>query len=386
MIPHTDKKTRPESRKPSEAEVVLWLKRHLIREGLQHRQVREILVDADPSYLRAPFSKELQPTGTVWIGSWRPDVTCVLGDERTEKIIGIEVKSNSEHEKGIVQAARYRDGVHESYLCVPWINSKLPDWLRDGATHNGVGLIRAGVDRLTIEVQAPRLRPDPTILLATRRYLLGESSLRALGLNKPLHYAAALMAFTYYREPREALITIWGLKGSAVTHAIRGAKTLGLMSDDEKVTLKGRAYSEILKTLGFDLANDRALTSKRRLVDFNPGYAAVLRSVLLDHPAVHMIASVLIKHGGGPMTIMRVAELALIEDEGMARAVFGTPPEDPEVWQIRPSTRFSLKAALYDTGIIDSPLARGASSPSGTGGYDPTSDIWQLGLMCVATY
>lgn len=386
MIPHTDKKTRSESRKPSEAEVVLWLKRHLIREGLQHRQVREILVDADPIYLRAPFSRELHPTGTLWIGSWRPDVICVLGDERAEKIIGIEVKSNSEHEKGIVQAAQYRDGVHESYLCVPWGNSKLPDWLREGATHNGVGLIRAGVDRLTIEVQAPRPRPDPTILLTTRRYLLGESSLRALGLNKPLHYAAALLAFTYYREPREALNTIWGLKGSAVTHAIRGAKTLGLMSDDEKVTLKGHAYSEILKTLGFDLANDRVLTSKRRLIDFNPGYGAVLRSVLLDHPAVQMIARVLIKHGGGPLTIIQLVELALIEDEGMARAVFGIPPEDPDVWQIRPSTRFNLKAALYDIGIIDSPLARGASSPPGTGGYDPMSDIWQVGSMCVDAY
>ena len=86
------------------------------------------------------------------------------------------------------------------------------------------------------------------------------------------------------------------------------------------------------------------------------------------------------------MTIVRLAELAFIEDEGMARAVFGIPPVGHEGWHIRPSTRFNLKAALYDTGIIDSPLARGASSPPRLGGYDPMSDIWQLGSTCVAPY
>src|SRR5689334_17594025 len=98
MSPHTNRRARPEPRKLSEAEVVVWLKRHLIREGLQDRPVREILVDADPSYLHTPFRRELEPTGTVWIGSWRPDVICVLDDDRAERIVGIEVKANTEQE------------------------------------------------------------------------------------------------------------------------------------------------------------------------------------------------------------------------------------------------------------------------------------------------
>src|SRR5262249_38383739 len=295
------------SRGPSEAEVVLWLKRYLVKEGLQGRTARDILVDADSSYLRSSFRRELEPTGTVWIGSWRPDMLCVVDDNRAERIIGFEVKSNADHEKGIVQANRYRDGVHESYLCVPLSNSKTPDWLRETALQNGVGLMRASPEQVEIEVQPTRPRPDPKILLATRRYLLGETSLRALGLNKPLHYAAVLMAYAYAEEPLDALRNIWRLKGSAINHAIRGAKTLGLLSADEQVTMKGNAYAKIFKALLFDLAKARGLT-KRRLVDCEPGFAAVLQSILLDHPAVDMIIRVLVRHGGGPMTVIQLAE------------------------------------------------------------------------------
>lgn len=115
----------------------------------------------------------------------------------------------------------------------------------------GIGLIRVGVERLSIEVRPTRVLPDPKMLLTTRRYLLGESSLHALGLNKPLHYAAALIAHTNQNEHRTALRDNWNLKGSAIPHAVRGARTLGLISSDGKVTLKGHAYSEILKRLGF---------------------------------------------------------------------------------------------------------------------------------------
>jgi hypothetical protein len=81
---------------------------------------------------------------------------------------------------------------------------------------------------------------------------------------------------------------------------------------------------------------------------------------------------------GRPARIDELARRAHLVDEGVALALFGPPPDPGQPWQIRPSTRFQLKAALYDVGLLDSPLARGASGPQGPGGYDPAADIWNL--------
>ena len=55
----------PTPKSPSEAEVVWWLKRSLVHEGLGGRKVREIIVDADSSYLHSRFRKQLEPTGAL---------------------------------------------------------------------------------------------------------------------------------------------------------------------------------------------------------------------------------------------------------------------------------------------------------------------------------
>ncbi|MBI3973954.1 MAG: hypothetical protein HY332_21970 [Chloroflexi bacterium] len=104
---------------PTEAEVVLWRKRALVRHGLAGRAGRNILVDADRSYLRAPFRRQLEPTGTIRIGEWEPDLVCVLDAGGAERLAGCEVKATTDHERGIIQANRYRDGVHAAYLCIP---------------------------------------------------------------------------------------------------------------------------------------------------------------------------------------------------------------------------------------------------------------------------
>ena len=173
--------------RPAEAEVVWWLKRGLERHGLAGRVVREVLVDEDPSYARSAFRRQLEPMGRVWIGDWTRDLVCVVEGEGVERIAGFEVKAASEHEKGLLQANRYRDGVHESYLCIPATTSRAPDWIVRGATDNRVGLVRATAAALVLEIPAPRPQPDPRLLQVTRRYLLGESGIRALGLNHPLY-------------------------------------------------------------------------------------------------------------------------------------------------------------------------------------------------------
>ncbi|MBF2075693.1 MAG: hypothetical protein IGS50_18295 [Synechococcales cyanobacterium C42_A2020_086] len=362
--------------KLQEAEVVFWLKQALRDKDLKGRLVKDILVDADPSYLRSKFRRHLEPTGTIWISDRRPDLVCNLVDNSTELLVAFEVKAHSDHEKGIVQASRYRYGVHESYLCIPTNSGKTPKWLRDAAAKNGVGLIRVSNNDYELEIEPEYPLPDPKILLITQRYLLGEKSARSLCMNRPLHYAAALIAFTYEESPKEALINQWGIKGSSIKHSISGAETLGLLMADGQATIKGRAYAEILKLLGFDFSHSRYLTkSRRRLAKDAPGFAAVLRSILLDHPVVDLIIHVLADAGGTPISADKLAEKASLIDEGMARAAFGMPPILGETWQIKSFTRFNLKAAMYDVGLLDSPLSEQTN-------YDPKNDLWQLRTIC----
>jgi hypothetical protein len=299
---------------------------------------------------------------------------CLLEDGGTERLVGFEVKAVSDHEKGIVQATRYRIGVHEAYLCVADLGTAPQPWLLDSARQNGVGLALASQQGIDIRVEPATLRPDPAILLDTRRYLLGESNVRALGLNKPLHYVAVLAALRLSNDPVRVLTDDWGLKGSAIRHAYRGAETLGLIRGSQ-VTPKGEAYADTLSALDFDLKRDRYLTA-RRLVDQVPGYAALLRAVLLDNPAVQFIVQVLDACGTGPVTADKLAARAHVMEGGMARAVFGGSPGPGESWRIRPSTRFNLKAALYDVGLLSSPLAHGAGSSDEHGGYSASADIW----------
>jgi hypothetical protein len=288
-------------------------------------------------------------------------------------LAAFEVKAGSDHERGVIQASRYRDGVHQAFLCIP--SPESPAWLQQSARQNGVGLVRASPTALHFDIRPPRPQPDPHLYLVTRRYLLGESGLRALQLNKPLHYAAALWACAFSSDPITALTAEWGLGASAVRGAIRGAETLGLV-DSGIPTIRGRAHASILRALGFDLRTSRSLT-RVRLVDHAPGLAAALRSILLAHPTVDLIARALAL-SSGPLPVTQLASRAHALDEGTARALFGPLPAAGEAWQIRPSTRFQLKAALYDVGLLDSPLARGASSVQMLGGYDPSGDFWQL--------
>jgi hypothetical protein len=162
--------------------------------------------------------------------------------------------------------------------------------------------------------------------------------------------------------------------------AARGAENLGLLAAGQP-TVKGRAVADTLVALGFRLSDARRLT-RSRLVDHAPGFAALLRTVLLDHPPIDLIVRALAARPDQPIAADQLAARALAMDEGMARAVFGPPPPPGELWTIRATTRFQLKAGLYDVGILDSPLARNSSSSQGPGGYEPSQDLWLLGAAC----
>lgn len=172
---------------PGEPQVAAWLKLGLVQGGLLGRPVRDILVDADGSYVNSPFARQLRPTGTVWIDWRRPDLVCVLEDGPVERLAAFEVKGPGEHDKGLQQARHYRRGAHEAYLCVPELPARSLGSLRSAATELGIGLVSATAGVLRIEDPPPSLVPDPRLVLATRRSLMGHSAVRALGLNKPLH-------------------------------------------------------------------------------------------------------------------------------------------------------------------------------------------------------
>jgi len=364
-------------RHPSEAETVYWLKRALENGGLNGRRVRHVLVDRDPAYVNSAFARRLEPMGSPRIGNWRPDIVCTLDHAGTEYLAGFEVKGANGFERGVIQAGRYRDGVHEAYLCVPR-NGPLPDWLVRAARQNGVGLLQADPNALALDVRPEPARPEPSLYLATRRYLLGEESTRSLGLNRPLHYAAALLASTTTDSPVDALVHRWGLGESAARMALRGAQTLGLLHDGLP-TARGLAWADVLRVVGFSLETARFLTGVRyRLVRDAPGFAAALRTILLAQDTVQLVVEAL----QGSSEALNADDLAWVAhriDESLARALFGPPPElrlDP--WDLKPWSRFQLKASLYDVGIVDSPLGPGASGGR-HGQYDPRADVWRLG-------
>jgi hypothetical protein len=360
----------------SEAEVVTWLKRSLKKEGLSGRAVGDIFVDADGSYVNSPFKKELEPNATIWIGGWRPDLVCLVQGTKTELIVGFEVKAHTDHEKGVVQASRYRNGVHEAYLCVPDVQAPCPEWLSETAQQTGIGVVRASAKGIIAEVSPARLRPDLESLQNTRRFFVGEASLRAFGLNKPLHYLAAVVAYAFSPDPQVAISEVWGLR--ATGHAIRGAQTLGLLAANGTVTSVGRSYAEAARALGFDLEASRSLT-RRRLAADSPGLAALVRTILLQNPAIALLIRVLVMDGK-PLTVLELAHRALFLDNGMSQALFGPPPAAGQVWQIRPSTRNILKAMLYDSGLITTPLAPKAQTEQiPVGAYNPQLDIWEAG-------
>jgi hypothetical protein len=245
-------------------------------------------------------------------------------------------------------------------------------------------LITVWERNLDLQIEPARLRPRPADVLATRRNLLGEMTLPAFNLNQPLHYIAVLVAFATYAQPREALQREWGMNASLYRNAVRGARALGLVQG-ETPTLRGRTYADILCAVGFDLRTDRRLTGQhRRMAREEPNLAAVVRRILLDHPAVDLIVQSLLRLDG-PVTVEQLAMQAHMIDAGMARAVFGPLPAAPiGLWDIPAHTPFQLKAMMYDAGLIDSRLATGAGRGRKDGGYNPGNDLWQLGQAVIA--
>src|SRR5262249_29636997 len=102
------------------------------------------------------------------------------------------------------------------------------------------------------------------------------------------------------------------------------------------------------------------------------------RTILLAQDVVQLVVQALQIAPAG-LTADELAWSTHRADEALSRALFGPPPEPAsEPWDLKPWSRFQLKAALYDVGVLDSPLGPGASGGR-HGKYDPRTDWWRLG-------
>jgi hypothetical protein len=174
----------------------------------------------------------------------------------------------------------------------------------------------------------------------------------------------------------EILVQTWGLNESSARGALKGAETLGLLTTTSP-TARGRAYADLARIAGFDFQHSRPLTAHRhRLVRDAPALAALLRLILLDFPPADLVVSTLALSARS-LSGDQLAHLAVRQDDGLARALFGDPPGPGQPWAIPPWTGYQLKAMLYDVGLIDTPLGKGAGR--GGGVYDPRLDEWSIG-------
>jgi len=366
-----------------EAMVVMALKRHLLRHGVLGALPSSILVDADPSFLRSSHARDLEPMARFPIEGLRPDLICAIPRSSGSLLAAFEVKASSTSWlKGLAQAEHYMQGVNMAYLALPGAPTELERLVGKKAEARGIGLWGLHRDAW-IELVPPR---DPTPKpLHVQRLLsaLGGVPLgRQLQLNHPLNY----LVIPYFARlaPGEALLDTlardWpdlGTPGTRI-HAITGATTLGLITQDRQPTFLGRIVADLLVGLSF---RPETRPNKRvRLVDAHPALAAVARFVLAQQPAVAMILEALQK-AKVPLVLPELAMSVEKTDPDLASALFLRNPSievQPGLAEedYNPSTVFKLKQNLWHAGLLRSkchPLAGKAGAV-----FPPSEDIWEL--------
>jgi hypothetical protein len=374
-------------REMPEAEVVHSLKGHLLARGLRSGRVSEVVVDADPSYLASRFARSLEPVATIRIDGARPDLVGLIRTGDSSLVIGFEVKPRlGDWPGGLAQAQTYQAGLHHSYLALPLSGtSNLAELgrLEKEADADGIGvLIRDGTTwREAVPPTDPR--PLPWMVEAVAAVLRGVPIARRLQLNHPLNYL--VVPFLRLHDPtsslEQLLETHWPDLGSPGTrsHAIEGARHLGLIDRDGALTPEGATTADLLLALGFD---PRTRPSKRvRLSEIAPPIAAVARSVLLRQPAVRLVVDALRTAPRRALPVHEVFQLARRRDLVLADALFLADPSLAQRESLRPtdynpSTVFKFKQVLWHGGLLETKASSSAGHRATD--YRPDHDLWRL--------
>jgi hypothetical protein len=367
-----------------EARVVYSLKQHLLSQGLGRGRVSEVIVDADGAYQASPHAKALEPMATVWIDGFRPDLLCTVSRDSTSMVAGFEVKADAvDWPKGLTQACVYRNGVHHSYLAIPFSPGDRTRGLEQQARERGVGVLQLDGTAWREAVAPAEPRPLPAKLQATSLALAGVPAARKWQLNHPLNYL--VVPYLRMLDGETPLISLmekhWpDLQAvSSRGYAIEGARILGLIDVDGGLTPQGATVADLLQSLGFVTSSRPAKRS--RLADAAPPIAAVARAVLLGQPAVNLVVETLRRVPGGSLEIAELLAAAARRDEMLARALFLRDPERNLDTPLRPSdfrslTVFQFKQALWHAGITATKAGPGAGA--GAAKYRTDKDIWTL--------
>ncbi|MDB6175504.1 MAG: hypothetical protein JWL59_4815 [Chthoniobacteraceae bacterium] len=368
----------------NEAGVIWSLKQRLQREGLDGRQVSDIAVDSDGAYRASPYAAQLEPMLSLPILGFYPDVVCSYSNSSEEGIAAFEVKGRFEDWlKGVTQARAYREGVHRSYLALPFEKQSRMAALERDAHQSGIGVWLLEKSTWHEVIQPATPRPGLITTRALSAALRGVALPKRLQLNHPLNYLA--VAYARARLPQntlqEAMEREWGDLRSESTrqHAINGARCLGLLTMQNGLTRLGLVAVDLMESLGFNAGV--SINKRERFCTTHPGMAAVARMVFLQQESVTLVVDALGRAGKSELNTEELFRVAATINPALAGGLFLTDPKDIKRDQIvsdrfSPSFVFKFKQMLWHAGILSLPAHPTAGKEAGA--YRHLQDLWNV--------
>lgn len=366
---------------------MVWsLKQHLKENGLgiNRWDVSDIAVDSNGSYKRSPHAEELEPMMSMPIGGFYPDLVCTYERAQEGGLAAFEVKSRFEEwVKGITQARAYQDGVHRSYLALPEDNGSRFSVLERDAQSCGVGvwLLRKKGWEEIISAAIPRPNTATTVML--RRALRGISAPGKLKLNHPLNYLAVawLCGQKTGSELNDAMEAGWAdlrTDGSRAL-AIRGARYLGMVDQNDNLTVLGQNVFDLMQALEFSPA--QVWDKQTRFCDAYPGLSAVSRLVLMQQESTKLLVEALSGASGDGLNTEELLRTAEMINSPLATGLLLLNPRDAKLPRIpshafSPSNVFVLKQVLWHAGILSTPKHPTAGKSAQD--YQHEQDYWKL--------
>lgn len=346
------------------------------------------------------------PSHQIAIRGRYPDI---VGFTQTNRIFAVEVKGDTDMQKGIGQALTYQQGSHYSYLAA---DHEAVEEIADIATSNGLGLIRCTTSG-AIEWETPNqvlsrdLLPDIEGQLSYRLHRRESAGkIASMDLAQPLNFLAPVLAIQRLDTPtKDAIADVikdeYGF--SATTGAINGARVLAIVDEEHDafhLTEQGTLAATVLAGSGIDSLSalkdvKDAIPRGHTVYDHYPTLATLLRTLFLRHPEMRLLVEALGELRAECVTVPEVIELlvrtypnvflnlfctrsgredarAYIE-RGAFEAIYG----NEETWKdlIRSNVIFNFVHQLRHAGIL-------AAETSGHGRaleeFDPDAKPWYI--------
>jgi len=349
------------------------------------------------------------PSHQISIRGRYPDV---VGFTRTNRIFAIEVKGDSDLQKGIGQALTYQQGSHYSYLAA---EGGAIDEVADVAASQGLGLIRCESSG-DVAWESPNptssrdLLPDVESQLTYRlRRRESAGKIASMDLAQPLNFLAPVLAVADLETPTKDAIADRiedGYDFAATTGAINGARVLALVEGTERgfrLTEQGELAATVLRGSGVrslpDLEGVKASVPRgETVVEHYPTLATLLRTLFLRHPEMRLFVDALGDFRQPTVTVPEVIEHLLGNYPNVFLNLFCTQRgretarefiergdlagiyADEPTWKdlIRTNVLFNFVHQLRHVGIL-APETSGHGRAIAT--FDPDAKPWYVGRI-----